>query len=124
MKQNELDSLLKNIELTGSVSVESSGVVYINKAIENITDRSSGKIRITPARINQFSLILSQPSQLSALSPLEIRCLSCGRVISYPSWWSEVKFDKNTFHYFVCFSQISPSRVKLGLCSVNISKFK
>lgn len=119
MKQEDLSNILKNIELTGGVTNEPGKVIYVNKGLDNIIDRSNGKPRISPAKVLQFNLILSQPNELNSLSPFEIRCLGCNKVISYPSWLLEVKFDKSTFFYFVCFSQISPLRVKLGICPIN-----
>ena len=117
MDDNLRDSLLKSIELSGGIEVETSPVkILINEGLQNVIDLSSGRKRIKPIRAGQFSLILSQPSSLLSISPLEIRCLNCKRVISYPSWWLELRFDKNTFHYFVCFSEVSPNRVSLD-CS-------
>lgn len=107
--------LLKSIELSGSVDREVSLVtININKGLENILDFSSGRKRIRGMRATQFSLIVAKPAGLSALSSLEIRCLNCGRVISYPCWHLEVKFDRNIFEYFVCFSENSPNRVSLN----------
>ena len=114
MDESLKKSLLQSIELSGSVSVEnSSASITVNGELSNVLDKSSGKPRIRPAKVSQFHLILSQPVSLLALSPFEIRCLHCKRVISYPSWWLQVKFDRNILVYFVCFSETSPNRVSL-----------
>ena len=97
------EDLLKSIALTGSVE-ESEAIVKvkINENLDNILDKSSGKLRLRPAKAKVFNSILSQPLELSALNPFEIRCLNCGRVISYPAWWMKIEFNVNTFHYFLC----------------------
>jgi len=95
-------ALLKSIALTGSA--EASPIkIHLNEALNNVIDMSSGKARIKPTIRNKFTLILSQPKSLEALSNLEIRCLSCKKVISYPAWWLVIKYDVNEFNYFVCF---------------------
>lgn len=114
MDDNLKNSLLRSIELGGSADSDIAPVrVIINGELNNIIDRSSGKPRIRANRVGQFNLILSQPVPLKSLSPFEIRCLNCHKVISYPSWYLELRFDRNTFHYFVCFSEVSPSKVAL-----------
>ena len=107
-------SLLKSIELSGSVENESSEVkILINKNLDNILDSGSGKVRLRPVWASKFNLILSQPGELLALSPFEIRCLHCKRVISYPAWNLRLKFDRSIMMYFLCFSEVSPLIAKL-----------
>ena len=107
-------SLLRSIELLGSTSeVESEKRIIINGELSNVIDKSAGRAKIRLSKSNLFNLIVSQPSLLLALSPFEIRCLSCKKVISYPAWHYTMKFDRNEFHYFVCFSETSPHQVKL-----------
>lgn len=115
MDENLKKALLQSIEAEGSAEVEFTPVrVIVNGQLSNILDRSSGKARIRAHRVNQFHLILSQPKGLLNLSPLEIRCLNCHRVISYPAWHLELKFDRNTFEYFLCFSETSVVRASLN----------
>lgn len=104
-------SILKSLELTGSVDSESSAIiVHVNKSLDNVIDSSSGRKRIRPSKEKMFGLILSQPLSLRAISSLEIRCLACGRVISYPAWHYWIAFSVNVFHYFVCFDGREPSK--------------
>lgn len=115
MDENLKNSLLRSIELEGSVDNENSSIkITVNGGLSNVVDKSSGKARIRLARVNQFNLILSQPRGLLSLSPFEIRCLNCKKVISYPAWHLELKFDRNIFEYFVCFSETSSSKVALN----------
>lgn len=108
-------SLLKSIELQGSVSSNSRTTkVYVNESLSNVLDSSSGKRRIRPFKVSLFNLILSQPLTLHTLSPFEIRCLNCSKVITYPAWHYELKFDGSIFEYFVCFSETSVSKVTLN----------
>lgn len=107
--------LLQQIEMSGGVDNTTSPIrVLINEQLSNVLDFSSGKKRIRPLRAEQFQMILSAPLGLKGLSPFEIRCLHCKQVISYPAWHFELKFDKNIFEYFVCFSQASPLKVALN----------
>jgi len=109
-------SLLKQIELSGSVSEDSAIIKpHINRELSNVLDESSGKIRIKPSLTNSsrgFNLILSSPASLSAINPLQIRCLNCKKVISYPAWHYVKEFARNHFHYFICFN--GNERVKLN----------
>lgn len=115
MNTKEKEALLRQIENLGrSVSFEDFGVdIKVNENLDLILDRSSGKTRIRNARARMFNLTLSQPEIIAHLSPFEVRCLWCKSVISYPCWSATVKFDRNTFLFFVCFSEVSPSDVKL-----------
>ena len=115
MDDNLKNELLKSIELSGSVNTDDRRVnIIINGELHNILDKSSGKTRIRPFKVGLFNLILSQPLSLSRLSPFEIRCLNCGKVINYPAWYYELRFDRNILVYFVCFSETSSDRVSLN----------
>jgi len=115
MDESLKKNLLKSIELSGSVEEVVNDIkVIINGELSHVIDKSSGKPRIRPFKAKLFNLILSQPLSLGPLSPFEIRCLSCRNVISYPAWHYELKFDRNIFHYFVCFSEVSSSVVSLN----------
>ncbi len=96
------DSILRDIVLSGKAISENN--ILIGKNISHIAGNSSGKLRIHSGIVKKFILITSQPRSLSSLSPLEIRCVLCKKVINYPCFYYEVKYAVNHFHYFVCFS--------------------
>lgn len=100
--ENDLHSLLKSIELTGSVSSPEGTKIIINGGLQSIIDRSSGRARLRPSVVKEFSLIIGQPVELAAFENFKIRCLICNGVISYPSWYMKKEYMKNTFHYFLC----------------------
>lgn len=115
LPQDLTKDLLRSIEINGvSDESEASQKHRINSHFANIIDGSSGRIRLRPSVINKFKLIHWQPNELKALSSVEIRCLYCRRVISYPAWYLRVKYAVNVFHYFVCFSSASESKPKLN----------
>lgn len=103
MDKNEI---LKSIEIGGAADDE-------NKSVKNIVADSSHRQMVLSsssglARINRpFKLILSTPLALKALSPFEIRCCLCRKVISYPCWYHNVRYAINNFHFFVCFDASS-----------------
>lgn len=104
------DSILRNIGLGGAASEDTGVVKQIvakSEHLNSILNLSSG----TPRIHKQFKLILSQPQQLEALNPFEIRCCLCGRVISYPAWYLLIRYAINHIHYFVCFDKDSRNRV-------------
>jgi len=116
MEEAERKNLLQSIEMSGAV--EGKVKVFINTELSNVIDMSSGRKRLKPYKAALFRMILSQPLSLSRLSPFEIRCLNCNKVITYPAWHYELKFDGSILEYFVCFSEVSPSRVGF-FCGAN-----
>lgn len=103
------DLILRQIELSGSITDRIKINHLINNNPNNVIDNSSGRNRIRTNKVDSFKLILSSPFE--AVNPLEIKCLNCGRVIKYPAWHCELQFDINHFHYFVCFA--GTEKVKL-----------
>jgi len=103
------NEILRNIALSGSADKNIN--VIIGGNINHILNLSSGAARLHTNVIPRFTLILSQPTNLSTLNPFEIRCALCKRVIHYPCWYYEVKYVVNHFHYFVCFDSSSPNKV-------------
>lgn len=99
------DDILKSIELSGSVSEESKTIKpQINKNLDRVIDKSSGKKRLRPAIVNKFNILLTSSASLSAMNPFEIRCLNCNRIISYPCWHWASEYAVNIFHYFLCYN--------------------
>jgi hypothetical protein len=111
------DSIIKSINLEGA-SLEQNKTVHLilgsRNNLNHITGVSSGKLKIYPSVAKKFELILSTPSSLSALSPFEIRCILCKKVISYPCWYYSIRYAINHFHYFVCFDSHSPQAVNVS----------
>lgn len=83
---------------------------FINKDISKILDLGSGAARIGRTALKHCKLILVQPEVLRGLNPFEIRCCLCRKVISYPAWYYNIKYDVNQFHYFVCFDSLSKDK--------------
>jgi hypothetical protein len=100
------NEILDSIDLSGSV--ESN--IHVNGNISHVISRSSGSPRIQSNVAKRFLLVLGQPEALRRLNPFEIRCAVCHKVISYPAWYYVRKLAVNEFHYFVCFSETSPSK--------------
>lgn len=99
------DDILKSIELSGSVSDDSKVIKpIINGNLDRVIDKSSGRKRLRPAISNKFNVLLASPKSLSALSPFEIKCLHCGRIIQYPCWHWASEYAVNIFHYFLCYN--------------------
>lgn len=106
--------LLRNIELVGSSDSDnaSTSIVIANRSHLNlVTTKSSGTIKIIPRLVNQFQLTISCPQALRAMSPLDIRCCLCRKVITYPCWYYKVSYAVNAFHFFVCFDRNSSTKV-------------
>ena len=102
--------IISSISTEGAASEEnkSVNVVIGNKTnLSHVMNFASGMPKIRPNIISRFRLILSQPETLSGLSPLQIRCCLCSRVISYPTWHHSIRYTVNQFHYFVCFDRDS-----------------
>ena len=100
--------IISSISTEGAASEEnkSVNVVIGNKTnLSHVVNYSSGLPRIK-SHI-KFHLILSQPEALRGLSPLQIRCCLCSRIISYPAWYYNVRYAVNQFNYFVCFDRDS-----------------
>jgi hypothetical protein len=109
------NSFLKSIELSGSVDEASHQIkIRLNENLSAILDKSSGRIRLKSSLAGKFSLILAQPAELKPLSNLEIRCLYCRKVISYPAWHLVRAFDINHFHYFICWNTESSDKPSLN----------
>jgi len=101
------DSILAAIASGGKVNNEE---IKLNVNINHVLSFSSGAARIQTSCIRHAKLILSQPDELKALSSLQIRCMLCKRVISYPAWYYKMSFAVNQFHYFICFDSDSPNK--------------
>lgn len=106
------DDILKSISYSGTASVTESIKIVIaeRKHLSNIIDLSNGSARLSRSTVKKFSLILSQPTLLSAFKPTEIRCSLCQRLIKYPCWYYSIKYAVNHFHYFVCFDSSSSDK--------------
>lgn len=98
--------ILDSIDLEG----QTESHIHINGNIGHVISVSSGAPRIQSNVVNRFHLILSTPSELLGVSSLQVRCAVCKRVISYPAWYYRLKLSVNKFHYFVCFSETSPTK--------------
>jgi len=113
MDELEKQNILKSITLEGASLSENKTrhlILGSRHNLNHIAGISSGSLKIYPSISNKFKLILSQPQSLSVLSPFEIRCVFCKRVISYPCWYYSIKYAVNHFHYFVCFDSESPNK--------------
>src|SRR5665213_858043 len=105
MKTELLSSINKSIIEQSRRNIIIASAANMNQ----ITSISSGSLKINPAAVKRFRLILEQPLS-QAFSPFEIRCCLCHRVISYPCWHYEVKYAVNHFHYFICFDKNSTDK--------------
>ena len=108
MDKDLQDDILRSISLEGAASEENKSVNIVlgsRKNLEHIVSLSGGMPKIKPSVLKAFTMILAQPLALGALSPLSIRCALCGRVISYPAWYYQVRYVTNWFHYFICFDE-------------------
>jgi len=105
----EKQDILNSISMSGAASKENIQTNHIilgsRQNLNHIANNSSGLLKIYPSIAKKFDLILNQPSILSPLSPFEIRCVLCKRVISYPCWYYNKKYAINHFHYFICFDR-------------------
>jgi hypothetical protein len=101
--QKELLDLISKSGKTEDLAIK------VNVNIHDILTFSSGAARLHSTVIRKAVLILSQPLTLQSLSSLQIRCILCKRVISYPCWYYEVKYAVNHFHYFICFQPSADS---------------
>lgn len=115
IEEKDKNEILKSISLSGSASIEYQKINNIvlgsRTNLNHIAGVSSGSLKVYPSISKRFNLILSIPSFLNVLSPFEIRCVLCKRVISYPCWYYSIKYAVNHFHYFVCFDSDSPNKV-------------
>lgn len=105
--------MLKSIELGGAADEANREVNIVLGSSNNldvIITRSGGLPKIRKDAESKFQLILSTPVPLKALSPFEIRCCLCKRVISYPAWYWSKKYVVNHFHYFICFDSASNTK--------------
>ncbi len=101
------DDILKDISLLGVSDKKDAPInIFINKNIGMVCDRSSGRLRIRPAKKNLFKVVFNQVPELSSLSPLEIRCLNCGKIISYPARMAKIELAVNVMYYFLCFDSL------------------
>lgn len=116
MDDSTKKEILKSIALTGAASRENARTVPVIADLEtannSILDRAGGLAKIKPYLIKsgKFKLVLSQPSQLQAMSNFEIRCCLCRKVIAYPAWHHDLKLAVNHLHYFVCFDATSAGK--------------
>lgn len=104
--------ILQSIELAGASAEENIHFrPMIGHNASSVIENTKGLPRVKQRLVEQFKLILAQPLLIKALSPLSIRCVLCKRVISYPCWYREERFNVNWFHYFICFNPANPSNV-------------
>lgn len=104
------DEILNSISYSGEAEKTVHLILGSRNNLNHIAGVSSGSLRIYPSMIKKFNLILSQPLQLQALNPFEIRCVLCKRVISYPCWYYSIRYAVNHFHFFVCFDSGSADK--------------
>jgi hypothetical protein len=98
-------SLLDSISNFGTLES-----IKINTNKNQVLDFSSGKPRIQTSFRKKAVAIFGTPTILKGLSPFEIRCAICSKVISYPCWYHRVRYTVNDVHYFVCFDKDSPEK--------------
>lgn len=107
--------ILKSLELEGSAETENAQrrniILGSRNHLTHIINPHDGKPKIRKNIIQRFQFIIGQPKSLSALSPFEIRCCLCGKVISYPAWYYKLEFAVNVLHFFVCFNAASKTEV-------------
>lgn len=107
--------ILKKLELEGSSSEENAErhniILGSRNNLNHIINLGDGRAKIRKALIPKFQFIIGQPKVLAALSPFEIRCCLCKRVISYPAWYYRQEFVINHLHFFVCFDPESRTEV-------------
>lgn len=106
--------MLKAISLQGSVEEDNAEVHLVlgsRNNLNTVMNFTSGLPKIRPDIVKKFKLILSTPALLSSLSPFEIRCCMCKRVIRFPCWYYSIRYVVNHFHYFVCFDPNSSDKV-------------
>lgn len=102
MDEELKDEILKSISLGGGIEQPTINPIIGNRP-ELVLELRGGLPRIKRSLIDKFSLILSQPLIIRALSNLSIRCCLCGAVIRYPAWYASIRYNVNWFHYFICF---------------------
>lgn len=105
MEEQLQKDILSSIDYSGSSESMVKPIVASFAHLNRILDKSNGTARILKSVQKNFSLILSQPNNLSSLSSFEIRCCLCSSVIKYPCWYWRIQYSINHFHYFVCFNE-------------------
>lgn len=111
MNEELANEILRNIAISGSVEAKIKPIIASkDSGLNHVLNTSSGAARIQTHVINKFTLVLSQPSNVSFLNPFEIRCCLCRKVISYPAWYYSIKYAVNHFHYFICFDKTSAAK--------------
>lgn len=112
--EKQKQEILKRIALTGAATVENAvenQIIANRNQISQIAGTSSGTMQINSSRVKKFDLILQRPAILKPLEAGEIRCCMCGKVASYPVWYSHIQYAINNIHFFVCFNPASPLKV-------------
>ena len=102
--ENTKKEILDSITKYGKTEAEE---LNVNTNIGDVVTFSSGSPRIQRTVTRKATLILGQPKELKDLSNVQIRCVLCNRVISYPAWYYKVEYAINRFHYFICFDAAS-----------------
>jgi hypothetical protein len=113
MDDNIKSDILKSIELLGVSDSRNAPIKIVIGSrghSSQILDFANGLPKVRAGIAKQFDLILSVPSSIKALSPFEVRCSLCERVISYPAWYHKVKYVTNVIHYFICFDSSDSSK--------------
>jgi len=107
LSEEDKKQILDSIEKFGKAEEPE---ILINRNIRDILNFSSGSPRIQPTAAKRATLIMSQPSELALLHNLQIRCVLCHQVISYPAWYYVIRYVVNQFYYFICFDSLSPDK--------------
>lgn len=111
----EIDAkaILRSIALTGAASEENAQSfekIATPFQMINLMKRSSGLPKLSPYYAKNFELLMGRPKILAVMHPTEIRCACCNKVIRYPAWYWVQRFNKNHFHYFICYDPNSPEK--------------
>lgn len=109
MDEQTRKEILEAIEAQGFIENDKIKLAS-EENLHNIVDYSSGLRKIRANKRKDFTLIISQPKELSKLYNVQIRCCFCHKVISYPAWYYRVGYNVNSIHYFVCFDAAEPSK--------------
>lgn len=104
------NQILKSISYSGSADTDIKMILGSRTNLQHVVDMGSGRPRIHRSIGKRFTLVLSQPIMLANCNPFEIRCCLCGKVVSYPCWYYQVKYAVNHFHYFICFDRDSADK--------------
>ncbi len=93
---------LYSIATTGT-GISNVKLIIADDAAE-ITERSSGILRIKRSLENKFRLTKDKPDVISHMD--DIKCCLCHRPIPFSqeqSWYYSIRYTTKHFYYFVCF---------------------